>query len=154
MSNLKLSLEDFFDYDFKLIAINTVLEETKLAFLLNKYLNISLVKNDKVIQSQSKNGVAFFNWYVYEDQEKDVFWNLVQNKKTEVKVSDSLFGEETIAFLLVPELKNVDFILKIEDFDENFDEENILNSITKLFNVSLAYSVNLETLKTLKNLIF
>ena len=40
----KLHVDDFYDDSFSLIAIHCSLEDYRLAYLLNKHLNISLVR--------------------------------------------------------------------------------------------------------------
>ena len=76
----RLHFEEFDEVDYELIAIHTSLEDYRLAYFLNQKLPILLSKNKNEIQVTSKEGVAFFSRFIFENPEKDSYWNLIQNK--------------------------------------------------------------------------
>lgn len=155
----KLNLEDFDQIDYNLIAIHTVQEDYKLAYKINQKLGISLFKNDKEIQVDIENNTALFSRFTFDDQENRMIWDLIQNKnKIELPVfkkTIDLFENKNFyrKISLVSELKNVDFLLKIE-FDSQIKIKNILNKLNKIDSISTVYEVNVQEMKSKNNLIF
>jgi hypothetical protein len=84
---------------------------------------------------------------------------LVQNKNEVTTLStnnqnlfsDSSFEVATKAFLL-PELKKVDYFLKIENSDAELDE--IIASMNTISKITTVYSVDSNSIKSKNNLIF
>lgn len=157
----KLVLDEVFDESYKLIAIHCSVEEYKLAFLLNKYLNLKLARSRKDIDFQIEGLRILFALYTYEDQLKYCTFSLVSNvSKAELKAntnSNSLFGlkETTLKkSYLLPEFKKVDFFLKIEEEIESVSEKLLLEKIKEIPQVSLAYSIEDHQIKSKENLIF
>jgi hypothetical protein len=150
----KLHIDEFDEVDYELIAIHTSLEDYRLAYFLNKKLPILLSK------SKNKEGVTFFSRFIYENTNSDCCWSLVQNKNevTTLKTNNNqnLFGESsfevaTKAFLL-PELKKVDYFLKIENSDSEI--EKIIASMNTISKIATVYSVDSNSIKSKNNLIF
>jgi hypothetical protein len=121
MAIYKLLTEDFDDVDYQIIAIHTNLEEHKLAYLINKNLPILLAKHSSDISLTEKGMDVNFSRYTYEDQNRDVVWNLIENKCTIVQENRNLISglfentvdEISVQSYLLPEYKKVDYILKI-----------------------------------------
>lgn len=158
MANLKLSIDDFYSSDFELIAIHTSLEDFKLAFHINKTLELSLSKNQKEISIKSNKGTGYFSWFSYDDGKHDLEWNLVANKTSVISevLTNDLFNESVFALQmhLIPELKKADYLLKIENLDNRFDTKMVINKISKINQISTTYIVDSENIKTINNLIF
>lgn len=157
----KLVLDEVFEEAYKLIAIHSSVEEYKLAFLLNKHLNLRLARSPKDFDFQNKGLRIWFALYTYEDQQKYCDFHLVSNiSKAEypsTAESNSLFGENETTFkksYLLPEFKTVDFFLKIEEETDTISEKNFLEKIREISQVSLAYSIDHENIKSKENLIF
>ncbi|MFD0977339.1 IPExxxVDY family protein [Salinimicrobium gaetbulicola] len=161
MPAYKLVLDEVFEESYKLIAIHCSVEEYKLAFLLNKYLNLKLARSRKDIDFQIEGMRILFALYTYEDQLKYCTFSLVSNvSKAEFKSnanSNSLFGIKETTFkksYLLPEFKKVDFFLKIEEEIEGVSEKLLLEKIKEIPQVSLAYSIEAHQIKSKENLIF
>ena len=157
----KLVLDEVFDEDYKLIAIHCSVEEYKLAFLLNKHLNLRLSRSRKDIDFQIKGMHILFALYAFEDLLKYCTYYLVSNvSKVEFKStagSNSLFGEKELSLkksYLLPEFKKVDFFLKIEEEIDGVSEKLLLEKIKEIPQVSLAYSIECDQIKSKENLIF
>jgi len=160
MTIFKLSIDEFDEVDYELIAIHTSLEDYHLAYFINQKFPILLSKNKNEIQVKSKNGETFFSRFTFEDVEKDLAWNLLQNKN-EVVVqktgsgnnlfSNSASGINARAYLL-PEFKKVDYFLKIENSEDA--AERIIRNLNKIDKISTIYSVNATHIKSKNNLIF
>jgi len=155
----KLMIDDFDDADYTLIAIHSSLEDYRLAYFVNRGLGIRLEKCPKDIGFKQKETVAFFSRYTFEDNANDAAWNLIQNKNsahsTQMGIV-SLFTEaglsiSTSAFF-IPELKTVDYILKIDAAEsENGD---IVNGLLDIKHIATAYKIDHYKLKSKNNLIF
>jgi len=158
MANLKLTIDDFYSSDFELIAIHTSLDDYKLAFQINKNLEISLSKNEKEISIQNNKETGYFPWFCYDDSKYDLGWNLVANKTTITSnhFNTGLFNETafTIQMHLIPELKKADYLLKIENLDHRFDTKKVVRQIGKINQVATTYIVAVENIKSINNLIF
>ena len=157
----KLHLEEFDEIDYQLIAIHSSLEDYRLAYYINQNLPINLKKENCNIQISNKEGETQFTRFVFEDS-KDIMWNLVQNKNDVFVPSQNsnqgLFAETNNKFstkiYLIPEFKNVDYFLKIENGEVNIDVSKITNCIKKIDRVSTVYAVEVEKIKSKNNLIF
>ena len=155
-------LDDFEIVDYQLIAIHSSLEDYRMAYFLNQNLPILLEKNNKKIVIKSKHGDAFYSKFVFEDQTKDIVWHLIQNKNEIISIVtneiQNLFFNETVEtetkVFLLPEFKNVDYILKIDNAATNFDLEQIIHKINTIDEITTVYEIDQDTVKSKNNLIF
>lgn len=157
----KLVLDEVFEQPFKLIAIHSSVEEFRLAFQLNKYLDLRLSRSRQDIDFQMEDLKVLFALYEFEDLQKYCRYFLVSNvSKGELASNasqNSLFGDEEPAFkklYLMPEFKQVDFFLKIEEESEMLSEKVLLKKIKEIPQVSTAYSIDFHQIKSKENLIF
>ncbi|HBK82089.1 MAG TPA: IPExxxVDY family protein [Flavobacterium sp.] len=155
MAVFKLQLEEFSTTNFELIAIHTSLEVTKLAFVFNKNLNTKFRFFD-VIDKNEKKKSSSFDRYVFDDHERDMTWNLLENKSSvnTVNSDDFLMMQFNQIMYLVPEFKQADFILKIDSENKSIDHKSIVNEIKKIKYVSMTYVLDTKKIKTKSNLIF
>ncbi|WP_397364022.1 IPExxxVDY family protein [Olleya sp. R77988] len=160
MAVRKLSLDDFLEEEhYALIGIHCVIEDYRLAFLINQILDIKLKRSVKDVTNPSLNSnYALFEWF---DQKQFTTYHLVANTckvlHNNVKQeSNSLFGKDTQGasnYYLLPEFKTINYLLKIET-EFLSKEKTILNKILKIPQVVTAYSIASHTLKSKDNLIF
>lgn len=156
----RLILDDVFDEAiFSLIAIHCTIEDYRLAYLLNKNLGLNLCR--KKADLDFKNGKSAYSIFNWEDKKQLIFWNLVSNicKTNDYKQYNSglLFDETqhiTKTYNLLPELKNVNYLLKIDDELTINKEKQIVNTILGIPQIATAYTVDQRQLKSLDNLIF
>ncbi|RTY95779.1 IPExxxVDY family protein [Flavobacterium sp. GT3R68] len=160
MATHKLYIGEFDDVDYELVAIHTSLEDYRLAYFLNQKLPILLSKSKNEIQITVKEGETHFSRYIFEEIEIDSYWNLIQNKN-EVIVQkkdnqQNLFADTSMEVstkvYLLPELKKVDFFLKIENAE--VDIEEITTKINTIDRISAVYKVDNDQIKSKNNLIF
>ncbi|MDR6299877.1 IPExxxVDY family protein [Mesonia maritima] len=155
----KLMLDGFAEDDYKLIAIHSSIEAYKLAFFLNKTLSIKLEREVYDVDFSHKEGIAYYQLFSYLNENLCCNYYLVSNKyklnPEEVIVSNGLFPEEgKVNTNLIYEYKSVDFFLKIEDDTDSVSLKKLLININKIQQVVTAYSIEVSTLKSNKNLIF
>ena len=156
MATYALDINEFSTNDYALIGIHTVLNEYKLAYLLNKFLHVRFSKADYNLDFTQKNNESSYSIYEYTDKEYDYDWFLIANvyKSTSKTISTSLFNESDSVMRLVPERKKVDFFLKIEgDFDFDYIVKTI-EKINKVPQIITSYEVEVESLKSKDFLIF
>ncbi|WP_289043994.1 IPExxxVDY family protein [uncultured Olleya sp.] len=160
MAVRKLSLDEFLEEEhYALIGIHCVIEDYRLAYLINKSLDIKLKRQKLDVTNPSLNtNYAIFEWF---DDKQLTTYHLVANNckiqnSNSVEQSNSLFGEDHLGstnYYLLPEFKKVNFLLKIET-EFNNKEKIILNNLLKIPQVVTAYSIDADTLKSKDNLIF
>lgn len=153
----KIQIVDFLSIDYELIAIHTSIEDYRLAYFLNKTLNINLSKNDLKIEIKTPEGKGTFNHYFYDDKNTDIQWSLLENKSTIASVktkSKSLFEETELSVFLLPEFKKADYFLKIENIDSYFKPKEYIHKIESISQIIKSYTVNQNKLKSKHNLIF
>lgn len=157
----KMVLEDVVDQAYKLIAIHSSVEEYKLAFLLNKYLRLRLSRSRKDIDLNKNSQQSFFILYKFYDPSDYTSYYLTSNRSVKQNVkavnSGSLFGEEEISVntvFLLPEFSKVDFFLKLTCEQEFFMEDVLLEELQKIPQISTAYNVDPDNIKSKENLIF
>lgn len=155
----KLLVNDLYDDAYKLIAIHCGLEDYRLAYLLNKNLELKLERNEKDLDFQYlTSSYSFFEW---NNKSQYVTWNLVSNvcKKEEVSLhsTGTLFttDEKVLkTFHLIPELDKVDFFIKISDEIQNVNEKLILQTLQNIPQIVTTYTVNPLKIKSRDHLIF
>lgn len=163
MAIKKLVLDDFFEEEqFSLIGIHCIIEDYRLAFLLNKVLDIKLKRQDIDIDIDTNNQKTSFSLFEWEDDAQLKTWNLVSNTSkiflNEISENlDSLFSFNQITTKthhLVPEFNKANYLLKINNELNKKKEKLILDKILKINQVITAYSITTEHLKSKDQLIF
>lgn len=151
-----VSLHDFSDESYHLIGIHSTLEDYRLAYLMNSYLNVDLKRCAKDVDFKHKNFIATYSLYEYENHEKDTNWFLVTNVfKTKVATkSISLFAENETSVFLIPEKKKVDYFVKLEGYFSSSQVEEIVDIINKIPQVITSYKIDTNALKSKDYLIF
>lgn len=159
----KLDLGEFDEIDYHLIAIHTSLEDYRLAYFINQKLPINLGKNKNEIQINIKEGETKFSRFYYQDVEKGISWNLIQNKNEVIqhkndKKQNNLFSnislEVSTKVYLLPEFKKVDYFLKIENLEDDLNVTAIQVLLNTIDSISTAYKVETNKIKSKNNLIF
>ncbi len=155
----KLLVDDYYDSSFTLLAIHCNLEDYRLAYLINKHLGLNLSRLPKDLDY--KYLAASYSVYEWYNSENEVSWNLISNvcKKEEdsLQSSGSLFTSQNRilkTFHLLPEYKNVDYLLKITNDAQYLNEKVILSKIQSIPQIVTSYSIDADGLKSKDNLIF
>ena len=155
----KLLVDDFSDENYSLLAIHCTIEDYRVAYLLNQYLNINLVR--KAQDLDFKYIAASYSFYEWEDKNQLVTWNLVSNvcKKEEDSLTStgSLFKSQNKIIRthnLIPEYKKVNYLLKIYNDGNFINEKTIIHKIQEIPQIAAVYSIDVTQLKSKDNLIF
>ena len=158
----RLDLDEFDEIDYYLMAIHTSLEDYRLAYFINKILPINLSKSKNEIHAQTKEGEVKFSRFYYYDTDKELSWNLIQNKNEIISVSkndfQNLFSNEkseiSTTIHLLPEFKKVDFFLKIDNSGETINFLEIQQKLNTIESIAAIYAVDTNKIKSKNNLIF
>ena len=155
----KLLVDDFYDDSFTLLALHCNLEDYRLAYLINTYLNLALKRSSKDIDFEYV--TASYALFEYEDESKQIIWNLISNvckKEEESLISTGMLfenqGKSIKTYNLIPEFKNVNYLLKIDGDGAYINERPILNKLNEIPQVVTAYNIEVSELKSRDNLIF
>ncbi|WP_412987245.1 IPExxxVDY family protein [Pontimicrobium sp. IMCC45349] len=155
----KILVDDFYDDDYSLFAIHCTIEDYRLAYLLNQFLGIQLKRNPQDLDYEYIS--ASYSLFDWQDERQLTNWHLVSNvcKKEEDSVisSGSLFNSPNkiiVKHNLIPEYKNVNYFLKIDNGGNYINEKPILTKLQEIPQIATAYSVDVMTLKSKEHLIF
>jgi hypothetical protein len=136
----KNRLEIEYSYDFELLGLTTSSKSYKLAWELNRMLNIRMIKKpDLVIQLRTQQ--LSYSVHAHESPVNTV--RLFRNKSNETDHSRNL---------LVPEYPHGDFILMFQGEAEHSNRlHNLLRNISS---IELVAFIPLDALKSKDNFIF
>ncbi|MBF03336.1 MAG: hypothetical protein CMP76_08575 [Flavobacterium sp.] len=154
----KIQINDFISIDYELIAIHSSLEDYRLAYFINKALQIQLSKSNSNIEIETKEGKSEFSHFIFDDEIHDIIWNVFENKATAIpseKTTNGIFDSVDVTMYVVPEFKKADYILKIENMETViFPLEKIIQKLSKISQISMVYRIDQNKLKSKNNLIF
>ena len=147
----RLSSDDL-ENDYTLIGIHSNIEPYKLAFKINQKLKIQLKRCSYDISFKDKNSI--FDLYKHSSETYNTKIYLILNKSfNERKIRGQLLFENlSESSYLIPELKKVEYFLKIEG--GNFNIKTLLNRLIEIDNIISCYRTKITATKSKYNLIF
>jgi hypothetical protein len=162
MKKNKLLLDDLLSTDFFLAGINASTEMYQLAYFINKELNIKLKRTGQDIDFYYKDAVAYFQWYEYFSKElqSEIYFvtNKTYSKEQKLVATGSLFSGEEVEYrvrYLIPELKTVDYFIKVEEAAlDQLNYKSLLYKLNSIRQISTAYQIDNQKIKSPQNLIF
>jgi len=152
----EVNINDFSNDDYTLIGIHTTLNDYRLAYLLNKHLQVNFRRANYDLDFFQKNIESSYIVYEYTNTKLDQDWFLISNvfKYTLETESISLFGQSDSTSFLIPEKKKVDFFLKIEgEFDYDFIVK-LIEKTNQIPQIITSYEIEINSLKSKDFLIF
>jgi hypothetical protein len=146
--------EDLCVEEYVLIALHSSLEDHAMVYSLNHRLKLLLRRTKEDLELGGRGCFPVFDW---KDKINDRYWALFTNNsvKDEELNREDLFQNEISQTVhhLVPEFREVDYFLKIEQGDESL-EDKVIREILSVPNIITAYMVDTERLKSKHNLIY
>jgi hypothetical protein len=119
---------------YTLFGISCHLKDYRLSFLINKVLELDLVKVDDLrAVMDPRRDPDLFPVYFCRDEDHFNSYHLVGNR-----------GEDAI---LLPELKQTDFLLLVEGPFKKTQKDHLLSSVRAIQNVLTAFEIRFETIK-------
>lgn len=126
--------------DFTLYGIAGNVKAVTLAWEINKQLNTDFVLKGKIQLDNIKKASQSEHPYFYYYQENDL-------------VAFYLFVNKDGNQCLLPELKTIDYLLKIEDSNEQIDPDYILSKLKGIHSINFVMRIDPDNLKNQENLI-
>lgn len=160
MGYVTLFWEDDLEESFDLIAIHCSEEAFKMAYLLNQFTDLKLIRCKKDLDLIQHKKTVYFPVFSYKDIAQHTDYYLIQNKShpTEEEEKEenltSLFADNPRSYYLVPQYKRAEFFIKIAHENEHYPIKNLISRITKIRQVVSVYVVDVSLLKSKNNLIF
>lgn len=142
MKTSKLKIE--YDFDFEVFALISSAKAHKLAWELNKTLNLHFKKAEDLNYQFIKEGRILITNYVHKTEYNCL--RLLKNKSCE-------FYETTKPFLL-PELKEYDYLIQMAGEVPIMEPDVLVEKIRGVILVEYVQKINIENLKSKENLIF
>ncbi|MCG2459341.1 IPExxxVDY family protein [Flavobacteriaceae bacterium F89] len=146
--------DDFYGELYTYIALRSNLEDHALVFAINRFLKSNFKRTRKDLELSENVSFPVFEW---KDLINDRYWTLIPNKchKMELIKDGGLFGEEPSisTFYVVPEHREVDYILKLEQEDNDL-ENQLIKTLFKVPKILTAYTLDTTKMKHKNNLIF
>ena len=140
----KTKLDGGYIIDFELFGLVCNKKEYKLAWHLNNALDISLKKQEDIKIEYADNTAILISNFAFETDY--LFFELLQNK---------LIGSGNLKNqLLMPELKQFDYLLKFKDETDEITSESVNTIIKDIPIIEYAMRLNFETLKSKENLLY
>lgn len=136
MNTTKLEFD--YDYDFFLIGIFCHHKDYRLAWMLNKYLELDLSKSKDYIMFNKEQEQKFSMYVDYIDNQ-ELYYYLISNR-----------GENG---LLIPERKDVDYFLMVDGLIETSKKGELVRKIRELNEVLSAMEINPAQLNSKQNLL-
>jgi hypothetical protein len=140
MKKAKLQIEPTFD--FELLGIVSPIREYRMAWLVNQELELNLVKVDDLelefLNSEKLEIAQYFLSLPHG------FIQLLKNK--------ALNSAQQLAYL-VPELKNLDYFLLVQDETEQLDLSNFMEKLSQNPLVQSIVRIDISKLKSKENLL-
>lgn len=127
-------------YDFSLWGINSGMEDYRLCHELNRHRNWHFKRVDDIeIGKPDSAGYKYFKVYKYENPIDFYTLELLQNKNA--------------GNILVPELKNFDFLFLLHGEEAYFEKESFTESLRRIQGVQSAIELDVHSLKSKSNLL-
>ena len=139
MKKNKLSVT--LDFDFELMGILSQAPEYKLAWSINQQLKINLTRASETRIEFINTTDLLISYYIFETENS--LLRLIKNK-----------SHEGTALYLLPEIKQMDYILQLYNHSGAFDSKNIFSTLAKNSEIQFITKIDIEKLKSKENLIF
>ena len=125
------------EFDFRLVGITCHEKDYRLAWSLNRLLGWNLERQEDLVLTNSE--VAKFALYTFRPEDENALYTLLSNKSA---------GE-----LWLPELPHYDYLLKMEDIQEEPDDI-LYRKLRSIPMVVAAFPVIVDKLRMKQNLLW
>ena len=137
VTKLKLNIEQ--DNDYLLLGLVSAEPDYKLSLSLNKKIGISLKNIAPLVLPGDNNSEQTFSRFSNCDDPSDLTFSLISNR--------------TGKNFLLNKLRNVDYLLLIQNSERNTDLNKLTLSLSEIKTVTAIFNIDLNTIKE-KNLYY
>jgi len=142
MKTFKLEVE--YDYDFDLFGLVSSSKEHKLAWALNKYFNLRLIKQQDLSYNFFNKGHLVISNYLHLTEH--TAFRLLRNKSVDLCALKKPF--------LVPDIKEYDYIIQITGALTEFYQQELLTRFKLVPFIQYVKKFDPNSLKFKENLMF
>lgn len=142
MKTFKLEVE--YDYEFDLFGLVSSSKEYKLAWSLNKSLNIRLIKQQDLNFDFYNKGRLVISNYRHMSEHSTI--RLFRNKSVDLSTLKKPF--------LVPDIKEYDYIIQMTGGLSDFRHQELLNCFKRVPQIQYVKKFDPNSLKFKENLMF
>ncbi|HMU97207.1 MAG TPA: IPExxxVDY family protein [Chitinophagales bacterium] len=126
---------DGIDFNFHIWGINSPLVDYRLCWLLNNLLDWNFERVDDIeISSEKDDSIIYFNAYKYENKEDFYTVEIIQNKND--------------GFVLLPELRNIDYLFIFDGEEDYFDKDEITPIFQQIQGIQSIFEIEVDNLKS------
>ncbi|MCA1751709.1 MAG: IPExxxVDY family protein [Cryomorphaceae bacterium] len=136
MAKFTLDITD--EYPYTLLGINTSLKGYRLAWNLNRNLNLRLQREDPIEAFNKLKEKVNFSFYSFIEENRNTVYRLIENRS-----GGNFF---------IPEQPRCDYLLIIDRPSEQGSNE-MLKIIRGISSVSMAFEIQIESLKSKQNIL-
>ncbi|NJN26583.1 MAG: IPExxxVDY family protein [Cyclobacteriaceae bacterium] len=140
----KKKLEAEIHYDFSLFGIISPMKEYKIAWWINKLLEVGLVKAKDVEIDFLKIQNLLISNFVFETEHSTM--RLIKNKSVDSMAPGSAY--------LMPELHRFDYLIMINGFEATITTSILKEKLSQIPQVQFVQKFDIEDLRSRENLIF
>ncbi|MEN8816047.1 MAG: IPExxxVDY family protein [Nonlabens sp.] len=144
-----------------LIAIHSTTEPYRMAYMINKYLQVSFSRTNTDQDVLQQAYTANYPVYKYFNKEENAAFYLIPNKfwgiSNQENAMTGLFDStdsKIVKTLLIKEYGTVDFLLKIEKDENHFPLKKLINTLGEIPQIISAYQIDTFKIKQQDYLIF
>jgi hypothetical protein len=142
MAKNKLIIE--YEYDFDLYGIISTVKAYKLAWLINKELDLHLVKEEDINFSFLNEEKLVISNYLYQTEHSS--FRLLKNRSEEN-------SSEKMGYLL-PELNKFDYFIMKNGMIHEYNHSQLLSRLQRIKEIQYIVTLDIEKIKSRENLIF
>ena len=125
--------------DFILFGIVTQELPHRLAWFINKIMEFGFVRNDDIVFLHNGKEESHFSRFDYSDELNRLDYHLLSNNEEGIR--------------LIPELRNVDFLLMIKGALSYFDKDHLLTLLKTIETIRLITEISPARLKSRQHLV-
>ena len=119
---------------YTFLGISCHLKDYRLSYLINHQLGYQFIRKDDLItRSFNRKIEAGFSFYQFNDEDNYCFCFLLSNRSEE--------------FILVPEMKQVDFMMIVDGEIKRSRKEQVLKQIRSIPNVLTSFEIQVQEIK-------
>jgi len=136
----RYTLEEDISFNFNLIGISSHFHDYRVCWAINKSLDFELERSEsEIIVREVNKELLAFSTYIFICSETEVMFELISNRNADG--------------FLIPEMKQADYFLKLDDFYPESTSE-IVRRLSAITMVNMAFEIDVETLRSKYNLIY
>ena len=136
-----IKLDNIPEDNYYLIGISSHENDYRISWAINNTLFFNFIKKNNYSIFDNKHGIKKeFSQYEYINEE--------------IFIKHLLISNQGNLGYLIPELKNIDFFIVLLDKPDDTYANNLIQKLRQVDIISMAYLIDISTLKSKSNLVF